>query len=210
MHSDINKTEKLLSFLQYYGEVLFCPWKAKNDRMVGAACTGCCWGVHFPQWEYWWCFSPETGGALVYESAFICVCVYVCGCTVCRRMAGQLISVISLPCSYPVFIFQIVFVLHQPWSATTQEVMSLACWACYKNTANNEPCTKSYQSLANLFTNAQLPMESGWLGKMCFSAKDTNKTWSFDLQPEWIYSLSTGYFLAKVTNLQWQKLWLYL
>lgn len=51
-------------------------------------------------------------------------------------------------------------------------------------------------------------METGWLGKMCFSAKDTNKTWSFDLQPEWICGLSTGYILAKVTNLQWQKLWL--
>lgn len=135
----------------------------------------------------------------------MCLWVY----RVCRRMAGKLFSVISLPCSHPVFIFQIFLVLHQPWSATMREAMSLACWACYKNTANDEPCTKSFQSLANIFTNAQLPMESGWLGKMCFSAKDTNKTWSFDLQPEWICSLSTGYFLAKVTNLQWQKLWLF-
>lgn len=133
----------------------------------------------------------------------------VCGCMESAEgWQGSCFLVISLPCSHPVFIFQIFLVLHQPWSATTREAVSPACWARYKNTANDEPCTKSFQPLANLFTNARLLMGSGWLGKMCFSAKDANKTWSFDLQPEWTRVVSTGYFLAKVTNLQWQKLWL--
>lgn len=165
------------------GEEFVLPPARQNVRLAGAAGTGCSGEVYFPMSEYWWwCFPRDWGYTHWFKHQLLFVCVHVF--VVCRRVAGELFSVIFSLCSYPSFIFQTFLVLNQPCSATAREAVSLSCWACYKNTANDEPCTKSFQSLANLFTNAQLPVESGWLGKICFSVKVTNKTWSFDLQPE--------------------------
>lgn len=58
-----------------------------------------------------------------HQLLFVCVHVFV----VCRRVAGELSSVIFSLGSYPSFIFQTFLVLNQPCSATAREAVSLSC-----------------------------------------------------------------------------------
>lgn len=144
IHTQAKKAKNPLFFLQYYNTVFFFLLKCRNDRLVGTADTGSSWRAHFPKWEYWWWFSSCWGYPDLYISFYLWMSVYLWMHRSCRRIAGELFSAISLPCSHPGFIFQIFLLLHWLWLAITQEAGSLACWACYKNTANDEPCTKSF------------------------------------------------------------------
>lgn len=143
IHTHAKTARNPLFYFQYYNKVFFFPLNCKNDRLVGTAGAGCSWRVHFPKQEYWWWFARIRGYTDLYIRFYLWMSVCLWMHRGCRKIAGGLFSEIPLACPHPGFIFQIFSVLQCPWLSTAQEARSLACWACYKNTANDEPCTKS-------------------------------------------------------------------